>query len=278
MKDILRLFYIPMLIMAFISCKKEEHINYLEKSTPPVFTHIAGDTTLVLTKLTEKTFAAKFGWTNPNFEFTTGINSQGVTYTLQADTTGGHFASYAFDLTSVDNDFTLTATQGNLNTWLLPMNLQVDTAHKVELRVKASVKGSAGSAYSNIIPFTITPYLDVKVPVPIDGTLWATGNAFASNWSNPLAAPYDVEQKFTKVTETLYELTVNFIGGGNFKLIQQPGIWGNQYRPAYSSGVPFSTGDFEQRDADPGWDGPAAAGLYKITVDFITGKYKIEKL
>jgi hypothetical protein len=278
MKNILKLFCIPLLLMVLASCSKKENIDYLEKSTPPVFTHLAGDTTLVLTKLTEKVVAARFGWTNPDFQFTTGVSSQGVTYTIQADTTGKHFTTEAHDLTSVDNDFTLTATQGDFNKWLSPLGLQVDSAHKVELRVKASVKGSAASAYSNIIPFTITPYLDVKVPVPVDGTLWALGSAFASSWDNPMLAPYNSTQQFTKVSDTKYELVVNFVGGGNFKLIQAQGNWDTQYRPAYSSSVPFSSGDFEQKNADPGWDGPAAPGQYKITVDFITGKYKIEAI
>ncbi len=278
MKNIIKLFYIPVILLVFASCKKEEAKIYLENSTPPVFTHTAGNDTLVLTKLTEKAFAASFDWTNPNFVFTTGVNSQDITYTLQADTTGSSFEDYSFDLTSIDNGLSISITQGQLNKWMLPMGLQVAVPHVIEFRVKATIKSSAAYAYSNVIALTVTPYLDVIVPIPVDGTLWATGNAFASNWSNPLAAPYDVEQKFTKVTETLYELTVNFIGGGNFKLIQQPGQWGNQYRPKYSASVPFSTGDFEQRDADPGWNGPAAAGRYKITVDFVTGKYKVEPI
>jgi hypothetical protein len=32
------------------------------------------------------------------------------------------------------------------------------------------------------------------------------------------------------------------------------------------------------RDADPGFPGPPTAGNYKISVDFITGKYTVVKL
>lgn len=277
MKKLIKIIFNLFLVSVLASsCKKEENKIYIEKFTTPVLTHTGGDDSLVLTKLTEGAFAASFSWTNPNFEFTTGVNSQDITYTLQADTTGNGFENYAFDLTSVDNGLSISITQGQLNKWMQPMKLQVEVPHAVQLRVKASVKGSAASVYSNIIPFTITPYLDVAVPVPVDGTLWVTGNAFASGWSNPLGNPYDVSQKFTQVSETLYELTVDFVGGGNFKIIQQPGQWGNQYRPKYSSDVPFTEGDFEQRDADPGWNGPASPGRYKITVDFITGTYKVE--
>ncbi|MFT3682699.1 MAG: SusE domain-containing protein [Ferruginibacter sp.] len=278
MKNIIKLFCIPVLVMAFVGCKKEETKIFIEKSTPPVFTHTDGEATLVLTKATEKAFAARFDWTNPNFEFTTGVSSQSVTYTVQADTSGKHFEKGSIDLTAIDNNLNVTVTQGDLNKWLLPVHLVVDVPHNIEFRIKAAVKGSASAVYSNIIPLTITPYLDVIVPLPKEGTLWALGSAFASSWDNPLKAPYDVDQKFTKVSETVYELTVNFIGGGNFKFIQKQGEWNTQYRPKYASGVPFATGDFEQKDADPGWDGPAAAGLYKITLDFVTGKYKIEKV
>jgi hypothetical protein len=35
---------------------------------------------------------------------------------------------------------------------------------------------------------------------------------------------------------------------------------------------------FELKDSDPQFPGATVAGKYKITIDFITGKYKVEKI
>jgi hypothetical protein len=279
MKNIMKVFFsVALLTIAIASCKKEETKIFLESSTAPVLIQADGDSVLVLSLPNKNVHAATLSWTNPEFRFTTGVNSQDITYTLQMDTTGGHFATQALDLTSVNNYLVMDITQGELNTWILPTKLRYDVAHYIELRLKATVNGSAASVYSNIIPLKVTPYLDVAVPIPTDGALWALGNAFASNWDNPMKDPFTANQKFTKVSETLYELTVHFIGGGNFKFIQKQGDWDLQYRPKYDANVPFAEGNFERKNADPGWNGPAAPGDYKITLDFVTGKYKIEKV
>jgi hypothetical protein len=114
------------------------------------------------------------------------------------------------------------------------------------------------------------------VEPPTAGTLWLVGDAAASGWSNPLPAPYDVSQKFTKISNTLYQLTLSLPGGGGYKLIQQQGDWGSQYH-ALAAGRTWSSGDFEKKDAEPGFPGPDVAGTYKITIDFQLGKYTVVK-
>jgi hypothetical protein len=129
---------------------------------------------------------------------------------------------------------------------------------------------------SNKITFTATPYAPpAEVEVPAAGTLWATGNAFGSDWKNPLPAPWDVTQKFTRVNNTLYTLTVAMPGGGNYKLIQEQGVWGSQYHMI--QGGTWESGKFRKRDAEPGFIGPPTAGTYKITVDFQFGTFTVVK-
>jgi hypothetical protein len=77
-----------------------------------------------------------------------------------------------------------------------------------------------------------------------------------------------------KVSETLYEGVVAFVGGGNYKMIQENGVWGTQYKKL--AGDAFS-GTLEKKDADPGFDGPSVAGNYKISVDFQAGTYTVTK-
>lgn len=264
---------------ALLSCKKEENKVFFQGGTAPVLT-VSSTADMVLdTTNAAKTTAIVFNWTNPEYNFNTGISSQTITYILQIDSAGANFSSPNIQEVAVSGDLRLVPTVKVFNGYINKAGLKYDMPHEVEFRIKASISdgSAADDLYSNVIKIKITPYLDVAVPVPTDGTLWAVGSAFASGWDNPTKDPYTSTMQFTKVSETLYELVVDFLGGGNFKLIQKQGEWSSQYRPKYSADVPFDSGDFERRDADPGWNGPAAAGRYKITVDFITGKYKITK-
>jgi hypothetical protein len=146
---------------------------------------------------------------------------------------------------------------------------------QLDMRVIATLGNPATNLISNKLTFKVLPYAPPpKVPVPTAGTLWVTGDAFASGWANPLGSPYDVSQKFTKVSDTQYELIVALKATGNYKLIQENGVWGTQYHKV--SGDAYS-GIFEKKDSDPGFDAPAVAGNYKIVVDFQAGTYTVTK-
>ena len=277
MKNRLSLLLSFSLLLGLLSCKKEESIIYYEGGTEPVLT-ASSTTPLVLTKSIENNFAVRFDWTNPNYRTTTGISSHDVIYILEADTTGSNFSNPHRAQVSISKDLSRDFTVKELNSLfgIKQLNLVDGVPHNIEFRIKATLVGTAVPLYSNVIKMVITPYLDVAVAIPTAGTLWIVGDATSNGWSNPLPAPYDASQKFTKVSNTLYELTLAMPGGGNYKLIQENGVWGTQYH-MLTGGI-WSGGDFEMRDADPGFPGPPTAGNYKISVDFITGKYTVVKL
>jgi hypothetical protein len=277
MKNRLSLLLSFSLLLGLLSCKKEENIIYYEGGTEPVLT-ASSTTPQVLTKSTENNFALRFDWTNPNYRTTTGISSHDVIYILEADTTGSNFSNPRKAQVSISKDLSREFTVKELNSLfgIKQLNLVDGIPHNIEFRIKSTLVGTAVPLYSNVIKMVITPYLDVAVAIPTAGTLWIVGDATSNGWSNPLPAPYVASQKFTKVSNTLYELTLAMPGGGNYKLIQENGVWGTQYHML--TGGTWSGGDFEMRDADPGFPGPPTAGNYKISVDFITGKYTVVKL
>jgi hypothetical protein len=113
------------------------------------------------------------------------------------------------------------------------------------------------------------------VEPPNEGTLWLTGDAAPSGWKNPLPAPFDVNQKFTRLTNTTYQLTLDLPGGGLYKLIQTQGNWNTQYHMI--QGGTWESGQLEKKDADPAFIGPPTAGRYRIIVDFMKGTYQLVK-
>lgn len=277
MKNISKFLILSFLLTAVVwSCSKDEKQIYFEGGTAPVLT--ANKTTVIsLSFLNKGAEAIAFSWTNPNYQFTTGISSQNVSYVLQIDTTGANFTNPNKKELAISQDLTLTIVDSIFNDYLLnTLALQPGMAHNLDVRVSSSLNGSV-PLYSAVLNYTVTPYaIPPKVAPPTDGTLWIIGSAVAGGWTNPIPAPYDVSQKFTRVSETLYELTVPMIAftgttANGYKLIQTQGIWGTQYHAL--DGKVFTGGDFEMKDSDPQFPAPAADGTYKITIDFQRGKY-----
>jgi hypothetical protein len=269
-----RLLVVLSFLLVLAACKKDEYKVYYEGGTAPTLTATTvGSTTLVQANASQPFL--KLGWTNPAYRFTTGISSQDVNYVLQIDTVGANFSGPGKQEVSVAKELGTTFTVKDFNTILTKMNLTEDMPHNLEMRVKSTLGNGSLPLYSNVVKATVTPYLDVAVPLPTGGNLWIVGDATKNGWDNPLKAPYDVSQKFTRVSNTLYELVVDLPGGGNYKVLQDNGRWDTQYHML--TGGSWESGEFEKKDSDPGFPGPQSAGTYKITLNFKTGKYTVVK-
>jgi len=265
------------MVFLFSSCEKAENRVIYEGGTAPVLTASASAVALTPPPADESREALRLRWTNPNYMFTTGVSSHDVNYTLEIDVVGNNFNGKNKYTTSISKDLEKSFTILELNAILgNTMLLKFGQNYSLEARIISNLALNAVPLISNKITFTATPYAPPpKVEPPTNGTLWATGNAFASGWSNPLPAPFDASQRFTRVSNTLYELVVDMPGGGNYKLIQEQGVWGTQYHMI--SGGTWESGTFRKRDAEPGFIGAPSAGRYKITVDFQLGIFTVVK-
>ena len=288
MKNIIKFLFGTIFTAAIIlSCKKDENKVYFQGGTNPALT-ASSTVAMVLLIANKDNPAVKFTWTNPNYQFNTGTSSQNVTYVLQVDTTGSNFTNPKLQEKSISNDLSVNLTVKEVNTFLTKLELQAGVAHNMEFRIKSTLINNSVPLYSNVIKISINPYLDFVVeppgtstalPVYSDGQLWIVGDAVASGWSNPLPAPYDNSQKFTRAggpTDVLhYQATITFNAGGGYKLIQQQGDWTRQYHAI--DGTAKLSGDFKKENADPTFPSPGA-GTYKVEFNFQTGAYKLTKL
>ncbi len=118
--------------------------------------------------------------------------------------------------------------------------------------------------------YTATKTVAVRATPPAN--LYIVGDV--NGWNN--SASLDTKYKFTKVNDFVFTLNVDFAAGGGYKLIQTLGDWSTQFHML--SGGTSLAGEFEQRDADPGFSNPTPAGNYKITVNFATMTYTVIKL
>ena len=263
----------------FASCEKEENKVYFKDGTPPV---LVSDNTapLVLVHDSASEKAITFEWTNPEYQFNTGVSSQDVTYTIEVDTAGADFTSPSKQELSISKDLSVTYTVQQLNAILTKLNIAENIPHQVEFRVISSLGNNSAKLESNVIGITITPYLDVAVPIPPTGELYITGDATGSGWSN---TPPET-QRCTKVSNTEYSIVTDFVPGKQYKFLTTLNNWQPQYgilaatspTPKTGGDIGYNFGLAGQKDPDS-FPTPDAAGKYKVDLNFKTGKYTVTK-
>ncbi|MBS1738437.1 MAG: SusE domain-containing protein [Bacteroidetes bacterium] len=272
MKNIIKSLIGVLLVLAFSSCKKDENKDFYQGGTPPVLSATpTGNIPLAIAAKNNNIIT--FNWTNPNYNFSTGVSSQNVNYTLQFDTVGANFTSPGLQEVSISKDLSYTMTVGQVNAVMGKMSLNFDQKHNMQVRIKSSLGMNSAVIYSNSINFSATNYLDVVVPLPASGELYITGDALPSGWTN--APP--PSQKFTRVSVAVFEITVPLLGGKSYTFLPVWNSWDYKYSiktkndPALVNGGDFQVGGEDIL-------APAASGNYKISVDFVKGKFTVTKL
>jgi hypothetical protein len=141
------------------------------------------------------------------------------------------------------------------------------------MRVVSSLANSSAQVVSNAVQLAFTPYaIPPKVPLPSSGRLFLVGDATPGGWNNPVPVP---EQEFTKISETLYELTVYLVGGKEYLFLPVNGDWSHKYAVKNKNEAGLSGGGDFGYDLNDNFPGPANSGTYKIVVDFQRGKFTV---
>ena len=223
MKHLSKIFILSAIIILVWSCKKDEKRVIFTGGTAPVLTASKSDS-IPLSFITKDNEALQLSWTNPNYQFNTGISSLNVNYTIEIDTAGANFTNPNKQVISLGTDLSRTFTQSAFNDYLLnQLQLMPAMSHNIEIRVTSTLVGGAEALSSSVLGFKVIPYaIPPKVMPPTTGHLYLVGNATpggdASGWNNPVPVP---SQEFTQINPTLYEITIPLIGGKEY-LFYQP--------------------------------------------------------
>ncbi len=284
MKKIINSFLLAVIVLAF-SCKKQETIAYYTGATAPALAGTAnsGSTALNLKAADSTLTALSLIWTNPNYMFNTGVNSLNVNYLIEIDTLGSNFSNPKRAQISL-SDTSAALTEGLINNYLSnQMGLDTSFSHKLQVRVMASITTSGNgvaTVYSNVLSYTAKPFYPPPVITPpASGTLFIVGSAVpVSGWNNPIVGASQIAlQQFTKVSNTLYTLTIALVGGGSYQFVPVNGSWNGQ------CGIPVKNDPAEVNGgvftSSGGNDilGPSVDGTYKITVYFQHGIFTFVK-
>ena len=267
-----------LLMMVFVSCKKDEHKIYLEGGAAPVLSaSVTG--TIPLSFADQDKPAFTLSWTNPEYHFTTGISSQDVNYTIEIDTAGANFTNPKKQTLVVSKELSRSFTQSQFNDYLLnQLVLLPGMAHNIEIKVSSSLAGGTAPLASNVLKFAVTPYaIPPKVVPPASGKLFITGSATPGDWMGG-GDPELAEQEFTQVTPTLYVLeSIALTGGNSYLFVPVYGDWGNKYGFDGSGNGNNVNGDNLKKEGSD-IKAPPTSGNYKIEVDFQRGKFTVTKL
>jgi hypothetical protein len=114
--------------------------------------------------------------------------------------------------------------------------------------------------------YTVTPYAQQAPP----DSLFLVGSATADAWNNPVPEP---SQVFTQISSTQWQITVPLSAAGQYLMLPVNGSWTNKYAVA-SGTVPASGGSFGY-NLSTNFNGPANAGTYTITADFLNYTYTV---
>lgn len=117
-----------------------------------------------------------------------------------------------------------------------------------------------------------------KVTPPSSNELFITGSATPANWMSGGQSPV-LSQKFTRISNTEYELSsISLKGGGSYLLVPVYGNWSSKYGGiGYNNNANSPMGDMI---CSQGSDliAPPTSGNYKISVNFHTGKITLTRL
>lgn len=281
MKKIINLFSLILIFFTF-SCTKQETVAYYTGGTAPVLTGKTntGGAAISLKASDSTLTALTLNWTNPNYTYNYGVNSLDINYLVEIDTLGSNFTNPNRAQISISKDLGSVLTESLLNSKLTSvMGLDTSFSHNLQIRVTASVKTtgtSTNAIVSNVLSFTAKPYFPPPVVTPpTTGNLYLVGSATAGAWSNPVPVP---SQQFTKVSATLYTITIPLIGGQEYLFIPLNGDWGHKFACNKTTNAPNGdSGGVFGYDWSDNFPGPTVTGTYKITVNFQAGTFTVVK-
>lgn len=284
MKNISKLMIALLLVLVGVSsCKKEESKIYYTGGTAPVLQLVnlysGTPDMLVLQKADEDKPALNIKWTNPEYTFTTGVSSQDVNYVLEMDSSGAGFTNPNAKIYTQAIDLNVVYTVKDLNTMVVNLNLDTSVAKKLDFRVTSTLKEPSAAGYFPFVSAIKSIWVKTYyIPPPPPPTLWITGEACPSNWTNTPPS----SQQLTWINAKKFEITMDLPSSKYYKFLTKNGAWQPQW------GIPKGTtpdpmgGSLDVNDgttSDPdAIPSPATAGTYKIEVNLATRTFKLTKL
>jgi hypothetical protein len=160
---------------------------------------------------------------------------------------------------------------------MLGFGFQFNRAYDLDVRVISSYNNNNERYFSDAVKLRATPYkIPPKVVLPASGKLFIVGDATPAGWTNPVAVPL---YELSRIDETTFAGVFEMVAGKQFLILPENGNWDLKYAladntlPGLEAGGSFGFNVAGSHNGN--FIGPKSAGLFKIVLDFQTGKFTI---
>lgn len=117
--------------------------------------------------------------------------------------------------------------------------------------------------------YSVTPYTGT-----LPNNLFIVGSATQGGWNNPVPVP---SQQLTRLNSSEFKITsLAMIGSSEYLLLPVNGDWSHKYALQDNSLPGISAGGDFGYDLGANFKGPSTSGNYTISVNFVTGKFKVQ--
>lgn len=266
MKNLNKFLFLIVVTWVFSACDKVDDLKVYQNGIASVLT--ASTATVAPLPADSNKTAFTLNWTYPNY----GVSdSSSVKYVIEIDSTGKNFTKSYSKVVTGDMGASFTARE--LNEILLAKGYAFNVPVGMDVRVVSSYLNNNERISSNTVKVMMTPYkIPPKVALPASGKLFIVGGATAGEWSNPVPTP---SQELARLSETTFGGVFNLKAGQEFLILPENGDWAHKYAVADNSLPEIASGGTFGYDFAQNFKGPATAGLYKILLDFQSGKFTI---
>jgi hypothetical protein len=256
--------------LVITGCKKDETKVIYQGGKAPVITSSVTNSLVLLAPDSLKD-AITLSWSDPEYSLSTGRTTLDITYVVEIDSSGKDFSKG--QTISLVDIFQKKFTVKEFNQLLIKMGFKGGQTYGIDMRVTSSSYWAPSRFMSNKIKLLVTPYSVKPTPkIPVPANLYIVGDATVGGWTNPVPTP---AQQLTLIDEFTYGGIVELTAGKFYLLLPNNGLWDHKYAVADKTNPAFKAGGDLIVDGGQDIPAPDVTGLYKIVIDFITGKYTV---
>jgi hypothetical protein len=265
MKIINKVWFLALAVIVYAACDKVDDLPLYTSGTAPVLS--SSVSTVAPLPADSNKEVLTVNWTNPSY----ATDSANQKFLLQIDSTGRNFSKAVTIELLGDLSYTFIARE--LNAIMLNWGFEYNKAYDLDFRVISSYANNNERLITNVVKVNAKTYkVPPRVAPPTTGKLYIVGDATDGGWTNPVPTP---TQELTRIDETTYGGIFEMTGGKQYLILPLNGNWDNKFSVANNSVPGLSAGGdfgFNLKDNFPG---PTATGLYKIILDFQSGKFTV---
>lgn len=252
------------------SCEKAEELPFYKDGKEPV---LSTPTSTVAPIAADSNKIDKFvlNWTSPDYS----QPAASYKYVIEIDSANRNF-SRAYKRTVIGK-LTDSIMAKEFNNVMLAWGFDFNKAYDLDIRVTSSYGNNNEQRRSNILKIKATPYkIPPKIAIPASEKVFIVGGATQGGWNINVPVP---SQEMARINETTFGGVFQLNGGQGYLFISVNGSWDQKYTTLNTGAGGDLEGAFENRTSG-GSDfvSPSTGGLYKVTLDFQQGRYKLEPI